>query len=239
MISISRLTARIFRLPSFIHKIIGLVFPEYCLGCGKHGTYLCPPCLGRLNQAEPIGNLNALACFDYHDGCVKKAIWRLKYKGVTSLAPLLAQLIYDKLIDELADETAISPGLGEDWLVIPIPLSNKRRQARGYNQSALIAKHLIKLAPKHLRPANNILIKIKDTPAQVSIANRRERLTNLKGAFALAKPKHNRPSGSIMRGRRIILVDDVITTGGTMREAMHVLNAAGAKIVLGVAVAHG
>ena len=223
-----------------IEKVLKLVFPEKCLGCRSRGFYLCADCLDRIPPAEPIVDLPALACFDYHDKRIKRAIWLLKYKGISSLAPLFAKLLYDKLIEQLADEVNILPGLGSTWLVSPISLSRERQRERGYNQAALIARELVKLAPDNLELAENILIKIKHTPTQVSISNRRDRLNNLKDAFALTVDPHNRPSGSInLQGRRIILVDDVITTGATIREAMRLLKRAGAKSVLGIAIAHG
>lgn len=226
---------------SYLSTLVRLIFPERCLGCKKIGGYLCVNCLDRIPPAEPITDLSALACFDYYDKKIKKAIWLLKYKNISSLAPLFAKLLYDKLIEQLADEVNILPGLGSTWLVIPIPLSHERQRERGYNQAALITRELVKLAPQNLTLAENILIKIKHTPTQVSISNRRSRLANLKNAFALA-PNYNRPSGSItesIKGRRIILVDDVITTGATIREAMRLLKHAGAKSVIGIAVAHG
>lgn len=225
---------------SYLSTLVRLIFPERCLGCKKTGSYLCANCLDRLPPAEPIVDLPALTCFDYHDKRIKRAIWLLKYKGITSLTPLFARLIYDKLIEQLADEVNILPGLGNNWLVMPIPLSRERTRERGYNQASLIARELVKLAPTNLELAENILIKIKHTPTQVSIPNRRERLNNLKDAFALTIDHHNRPSWPInLQGRRIILVDDVITTGATMREAMKVLKHAGTRTVLAVAIAHG
>ncbi len=221
---------------SYLSTLINLLLPEKCLGCGRNGAYLCDNCLARAAPAEPIEDLNALACFDYHDQRIKKALWLLKYRGVTSLAPLFARLLHDRLIDQLAEETVIRPGLGVAWLLIPIPLARERERERGYNQSALIAKYLAKLAPKHLELAENILIKTKCTPTQVSIKNRRARLANLKDAFALAHLEAKPPS---IVGRRVILLDDVITTGGTMRAAIHTLLRAGAKSVLGIAIAHG
>ena len=223
---------------SYLSTLLALIFPERCLGCGLNGAYFCPVCLDRLPQAEPLDDIVGFACLDYGDRRVKKAIWLLKYRGITSLAPLFARLIHERLIEYLSEEVAISPAINKPWLVIPVPLSRERLRERGYNQTLAIARELVKLAPEQLELADNILVKTKHTPTQVSIKNRRERLANLKGAFALTNSRNNEPSGFII-GRKIILVDDVITTGGTMREITKVLKHSGAKSVWGVAVAHG
>jgi ComF family protein len=113
--------------------------------------------------------------------------------------------------------------------IVPVPLFKRRLSRREYNQSALLAAHLSKSTgiPMLL----NRLCKIKDTPPQVGLSAT-QRKKNLKGAFAV------RRTGGIT-GRRILLVDDVITTGATVAECSSALIKAGATEVHAVALAHG
>ena len=113
-------------------------------------------------------------------------------------------------------------------VIIPIPLSPKRLRQRGYNQSELIGHFLSDRLSVRMKA--DILIKIKDTPSQVEIKDRKERLKNLQGAFAVKNPEE-------IKDKIVILVDDIITTGATLNEAKKVLKQAGAGKVFGVAAA--
>jgi ComF family protein len=157
---------------------------------------------------------------DYGDGTVKKAIWMLKYRGAKNLAEPLAELIYQR----------VSVPKDDSWVIIPIPLSKNRLKERGYNQTELLAEFFSQKIKIPI--CADALVKIKDTPAQVSIKNRKERLKNLEGAFAIKNPEK-------VSGKNIILIDDVSTTGATIREAKKTLKNGGAKKVIAIVVARG
>jgi ComF family protein len=120
----------------------------------------------------------------------------------------------------------IEPALDEATLVIPMPLSRTRLRARGYNQALLIAKQL---SPE--KTDERVLLRIKDTPAQSSL-NRKERLASVQDAFAvdplLAKK---------IKGARLVLIDDVMTSGASIFAAARVLRAAGAAHITGIVIA--
>jgi len=115
-------------------------------------------------------------------------------------------------------------------LVIPAPLSKKRFRERGFNQAELLARAFIRAQGGKLEIASNALVKTKDTPHQADLS-RSERLKNLKRCFSVVNPR-------AICGRNIILVDDVITTESTMNEMKKTLRKAGAKKVIGIAIAH-
>jgi ComF family protein len=220
------------------HKIkmwqtfLDLLFPRRCLGCGKPGTLACKNCLASLPPAPPIPTSeNIVACFNYEAPLVKKLIWQLKYQGLTSLASELALPLYERLIEEIADLKAYAGG--QKIMVIPVPLSAKRARERGYNQAALLAKALTALEPESLEYNPNLVKKIKHTPPQVALKNRGARLKNLRGAFSAAEEEP-----AALRGRAIIIIDDVTTTGATLSEVMKVLKQSGAESTLGAALAH-
>src|SRR3989344_7868436 len=145
-----------------------LLWPRHCVGCRTPNNYLCDKCLARLPTANLIDEKNSLALFEYNDSRVKKLVWQLKYRGITSIADTLGPLLYEQLLETLADWQTYHPQSTEKWLVIPIPLSRERYRGRGYNQAELLARALVKTKPELFELAGNKeLLKIKDTPSQV------------------------------------------------------------------------
>ncbi len=121
---------------------------------------------------------------------------------------------------------------GKETLVVPIPITKNRKRVRGYNQSALLARAFVEnLGEKEFKYGGDIIEKIRDTIAQAKIRNRTERLKNLQGAYKIK-------SNAIVKGKNIILIDDVSTTGATLKEARRVLREAGARNVIALVVAH-
>ena len=122
--------------------------------------------------------------------------------------------------------------LGRSIYVIPIPISNKKTKTRGYNQSMMIAKGFCNSEKSGaLELKNGIVYKKIDTLPQAKITNKKRRLENVKGVFEIKNEEK-------IKGRTFIIIDDVVTTGGTMNEIMKILKKAGAKKVYGFAVAH-
>jgi len=153
------------------------------------------------------------------------------------LAGIFAEIIYNKIIEELSDLSAMENF--RNVILIPIPLSPKRLRERGYNQAELICKELIKInnlrRGADIKLENNILIKPKETEHQARIENRTERLKNIIGSFAIKSENKNIES---VKGRNIILIDDITTTGATLNEARKTLKQAGARKIVAFTVAH-
>jgi len=120
----------------------------------------------------------------------------------------------------------VEPALDEANLLLPMPLSTTRLKERGYNQALLLARAL---EPTKTRA--DILLRIQDTPAQHTL-KRSERLTVLNHAFAVEPLL-----ADTLRGQRVVLVDDVMTTGASLFTAARVLKAAGVSAVTGLVVA--
>jgi ComF family protein len=156
------------------------------------------------------------AAFRYQD-TPRRAIHDLKYRGVRDRAELLGHLMADALM---------SRPLAIDVLV-PVPLAAGRQRARGFNQSALIAGVLGRRLGVDVRPG--LLVRQRETAPQVgmSAAGRR---ANMAGAFRCA-------DGAMVRGRRVGVVDDVMTTGSTLAACADALRAAHAGRVYGIVVA--
>ena len=198
-------------------NILAVLFPQKCLGCKKENEILCPNCLLKISRPDtPYLNGVHIAA-NYQDLVLKKALWMLKYQGIKQLAKPLAELIKERMWKKL--ETG-------DWLIVPVPLSKNKLRHRGYNQAELIAREL----PGNVRA--DVLFKKFHTKSQVEVKDKEERLANIIGSFEVRNPEK-------IKGKKIILIDDVLTTGATMREAKKVFKQAGAKKVVGVVVARG
>lgn len=204
----------------FLNKILLALFPQKCLGCKKENEILCLDCLRKINRPDtPYLNEIHISA-NYQDSVIKKALWALKYQGVKQLAKPLAKIVTDRIWKKL--ET-------KDWLIVPIPISKNKLRKRGYNQSELIARHIFDSQIDAIW-GEGILLKTKETVSQVKIKEKEKRLANIIDNFKIEKPE-------MVKGKKIILIDDVLTTGATMNEAKRILKLAGAKKIVGVVVA--
>lgn len=210
--------------------ILDIFFPLRCLGCQNKNEILCNNCVDKIHLAERETDKNITAIFDYRDPIIKKVIWELKYHHRRYLGQKLGQLLYEFLIEELSDLKIIISG--QSILIIPVPISIKKTKLRGYNQAKIIAQGFCYSAPKEVfELKNKIIFKKTETIPQAKITNRRKRLLNVKGVFEIKNPQ-------LVRGRVIIIIDDVTTTGGTINEIIRILKKAGAKKVIGLTIAH-
>jgi len=212
------------------NHILNILFPIKCFNCKAINEVFCPNCIFNTNKVQEFINENMIAVFDYKDPVIKKAIWQLKYYHKTFLGKQLGRLLYEFLIEDISDIRLMSPG--QKIFVIPIPISKRKRKKRGYNQSEIIAKGFCSCAPENVfELRNDIVYKTIDNIPQAKISDREKRLKNIKGVFEVRNSK-------IVKNKLIIIIDDVITTGATMNEIMKVLKRAGAKKVIGMALAH-
>ena len=173
-------------------------------------THQCRTC-----RTRPLALTKAWSLFPYQTP-LKEAITLFKYRGKLSLVKPLTRA----LIGALPDLPALDG-------IIPVPLHPQRLREREYNQSLLLANQLSHQTGIPLLLA--CLLRIRPTVPQTSLS-RKERLTNLRGAFSVAKPVH-------IQGKRILLVDDVFTTGTTLHECAKALRRAGSGNVYGLTLA--
>jgi len=210
--------------------LLNLFYPKYCFLCQREGTYLCQDCLSTLeisgfHQKFSTENLSDLYfATSYQKPLIKNLIQSFKYKPfVKELADNLSSLIIEhfQLLEKPPDFA--------DFILIPVPMEKKKLKWRGFNQAEEIGKELSKFFRISL--LNNVLAKIKETPAQVDLSEE-ERKENIRNAFSIK-------NGGQILGRKILLVDDIYTTGSTLTECAKVLKEAGAKEIIGIVIARG
>ncbi|HHB90302.1 MAG TPA: ComF family protein [Anaerolineae bacterium] len=220
--------------------VLDLFFPPKCVYCGRLGDYLCRPCR---DEAQPIGREVCIRCGNpmtvrsvchlcrrdppdplrgirgvfFYKGPISQSIRSLKYHGVQELATILGMFLVDYLREH---------PIPIDML-IPVPLHAQRLAARGFNQSELLAQTITRTLGIPTR--NDILRRVRATQSQTHL-NRVQRQQNVAGAF---EPY----PGVDLRGRSVLLIDDVATTGATLRACAQPLARAGAAEIWALTVA--
>lgn len=222
---------------------LDLVFPISCLVCGKDDVYLCESCalnLPKLEKQEclvcqkpaPFGKTHpdcasknqvdgALSALTHKDKHVRNLIWTFKYNFVSSLSPSLSKLIV---------EAIASQGLADyfnDFVVVPVPLHPRRLNWRGFNQASLLGQSLAQDLGTKID--EHLVARNKFTQPQTKL-NAQERKRNLENAFALVGDAAN---------KKILLIDDVVTSGSTANELAKLLKRGHAAEVWIVSAAHG
>jgi len=210
--------------------ILDLIFPASCLACGKRGEELCQSCLAKCPAAERECAEWIYPLYDYRHKPIKDAMWELKYYGRRRLARIFAEVLYPGMLEELA-ELEIMENFREA-LLVPVPLSRKRRRERGFNQAELICRALLaEDGGENFTLETRALLRPKDSEHQARLSERAKRLENIIGAFSVKNSEY-------IGGRNIILIDDITTTGATLSEAKKVLLASGARKVIAFTIAH-
>lgn len=183
-----------------------------------------------LPRAEGPKQNDVIALFDYAHPMVKEIVWEVKYGGNRALAAKAGEILCDTIIEELEERNILNTG--EKILLIPSPISGKRRFERGWNQAEILCEAIKKCdAGGIFKYLPGQLIKIVHTESQTKTASKKERLENLEGSMKVQNPLS-------VENQFIVLVDDVTTTGATFAEARRALRETGAKKVLCFALAH-
>lgn len=226
-------------------KVLYFLLPIRCVGCRKPGEWFCAPCLSKIkpvyiftciNCEKPAINgfthpgcrtswsLDCLISAFRYEGAIAKAVKQLKYRQVTALVDILVKMALEEFL-----ETEIL--FGEEMIVVPVPLHWIAKWKRGFNQAEMIAKALADQLDLEVR--SDLLKRTKYTISQTSLPGDKRR-ENIRNAFAVNKKKRQE-----IKDRHFLLVDDVCTTGSTLKECAKVLKRAGAKSVWGMSIAKG
>ncbi len=217
---------------------LDLLFPPHCAVCERLGAWLCANCIDKIEPIEPpvcqicglprVGANRAAICsrcqssppqidglraYAIHDGLLRKAIHQFKYEDLRALAEPLGRLMADGW------KRLAPPGLELD-AIVPVPLHRSRQRQRGYNQASLLAEALG--TRLQLPVLEGAMVRTRDTAPQVNLGAQ-ERRANVRDAFQCTR--------SGLTDRRLLLVDDVYTSGATLESGCLALRDAGASSV--------
>ena len=203
--------------------LLDLLFPPKCCFCreflSRGESKTCASCKDALPHCREGASIQAgeghvftVSAF-YYDGLVRDSIHRYKFEGLRSYSAAYADFLAPAIACHLTGRYDIL-----SW----VPVSQKRLRTRGYDQAKLLAKAT---APLLDTTAIETLQKVKDVKAQSGLGGPAERRANISGAYQAIDPEG-------IAGKRILLIDDVLTTGATLSECANCLLSAGAKEVL-------
>ncbi len=212
-----------------------LLLPVSCLGCDQESDWICDTCRKNLEQPRPNQcvacgkagrdglcarcrtnlKVDGVTCMlAYRDPAVRRLIYAVKFGGAIDGLTFFATVYGSRLLRHLPDA---------DWCVCPIPLSRERVRERGFNQALVLSEQLG--WPFEIR---ELLVRQRHTRPQAELDGQ-DRARNVRGAFRVTDRVPP----------LVLLVDDVITTGATLRAAAGCLRRAGAKTIWAVTIAHG
>lgn len=245
-------------LTSVKDQFLELLFPIKCAVCGKEtgskkkNRLICTDCLKSLSPSLDLfcplceaKTADAGLCFScrliisntennfyldrllypysYKDPAVQKIIKAFKYHLIKGLEEPLGRLMINYL-EKINGKLDLN-----NYVLIPVPLHRRKYNQRGYNQSELIASEISKYMSTEI--IVDCLVKTKNTKDQARLKET-ERMTNLKNAYVCSKPW-------LVSGKKVLLIDDVYTTGTTMAECARVLKEAGTSEITGLAITRG
>lgn len=218
------------------YDLLGLIYPNICRVCGKslfrHEKILCMKCFHHLPSARFKNDRNnpaaqvfwgrvpfefVMTALLYNKGnAVQKLVHELKYRGSRETGIFLGEILGKEIADKM-------PDAGID-LIIPVPLHPKKQKKRGYNQSELLAKGMAGVLDVPIDTSHLYRKQFSSTQTRKS---KFQRWQNVENIFAVKKPEE-------LRGRHLLLVDDVITTGATLEAcARQLLSIEGVKLSVG------
>ena len=208
-------------------RLLDLIYPPRCAFCHAfvpNGSVLvCEDCRRDLpfttdNGRQKIPFVSACVAPFYYEKDVKESLHRFKFGGCTGYAKAYAPYVADCIRDAFGTEFDV---------LSYVPISRKRMHRRGYDQSALLAKAVGKeLSIQPIR----VLKKIRNNPPQSRTGAADKRRSNVSGVYAAYHPEK-------FAGKRVLLLDDIVTTGATLSECARTLGLAGAEKVLCACVA--
>lgn len=226
-------------LQKLLHNAKDILFPVYCLACNTEGSFVCEKCFQTLDCSGvfycPICHAtsdNGQVCITC-DAALDRHVAVTKYEEGKLIGKILHTFKYEYAEDVLVVIRDMTEQFLTDYTfdidsIIPIPLHKRRYVERGFNQAEKIA---CLVSQRIGKPLHNVLVRTRHTKKQAQL-NRAERLNNLHNAFDMK-------TGEDIKNKRILLVDDVLTTGSTMEECARVLKQYGVTEVVGFTIARG
>lgn len=214
--------------------LLDMIFPAKCISCRKDGEIVCKSCLNNVSFNDDVIFIDGLiACTEYDKNpLLKRMIFSLKYKFCIDMAPILSEIFKTYLVYVSQFNECL-----KNAIIVPVPLHNKRLKFRDFNQSKILADGLVRsINNDHELSGFNLTVvdclkRISFTKSQAK-STKEERVENLRNSIVF-----NIDFSSTIKNRFVLILDDVATTGSTIKECARVLKNAGAAEVFGFVLA--
>ena len=208
-----------------LNFLLDLLYPPRCCFCHRitEKEIICADCVLKLpytkenSKQTKFSYISAAVSPLYYKGAVRESLLRYKFHSATGYSE-----VYGELIAKCIDENKINCDI-----ITYVPLSRKRKWLRGYNQAELIADEVSKLCGI---PVVNLLVKVRNNPAQSGIKSPQKRKENVSGAYKATNVEQ-------IKGNCILIIDDIITTGATVSECAKMLRQQGSGEVFAASLA--
>ncbi len=220
---------------SLLTQFIDLILPkETCVKDLENMTHknfieMVPPS----ETPQMLDSTQIEAIFCYKNPLMRKAMWEIKFQNNRKILKMVAMATAELLLPIVTDMEIFDKS--RKILLIPVPLSEKRREERGYNQTAELAKEIIRALRKHkvsnIDLDEDVFKRVVNSEPQTRVRSRQRRLRNIKNAYIVTKPEK-------ILNRNVIILDDVTTTGATLQTAASVIKACKPSRLLCLAIAH-
>ncbi len=214
---------------NILEQILNLFYPPVCGICGKlNQNFLCQKCNNTLKNQAKFNVEN----FQKKEKYFKELLYIFKYEGIIRKTILKYKFqegsyLYKTFVNFILKNQKFFEFIKSYDTIVPVPISKKRYKERGYNQSYLIAKEISKKTKLELQ--NRCIIKSKNVIEQSKL-NKEEREKNIKGVYEIIDKEN-------LQNKRIILVDDIYTTGNTVNECCRILQKAQPKSISVIVIA--
>lgn len=207
---------------------LDIFFPSFCVTCKKEGSFLCENCKKKIEIFKTPSHLpqkSKLEIFycatEYRQDEIGKLIYNFKYRFIKEIRKELGEILIEHL-----EKSGFKKN--DNQILIPVPLHKKRLKWRGFNQSEILAKEIS--SHFDIPVITNTLFREKYTEPQTLKQDRKERIKNIKNAFLCKNTE-------IIKNKEIILVDDVLTTGSTLKECAKTLSRNGMEKIIAIVIA--
>lgn len=236
--------------------LLDLLFPRRCLSCGRLGEYICDHCVSMIQfidtnicpvcekpavdgrthpRCQTKYSLDGLTSIFSYQGVIREAIKKIKYKPfVFDISKTLTSLALEKVNQKNPLFSSLTRVFKQKPILVSVPLYRSREYWRGFNQAEVLGRIIAE--ELNLTFLKDLLLRRKATKPQVKLKGEK-RKDNVRGAFKINSQFARLPAKQAIRNSKIILVDDVWTTGATMRTCGNILKRSGIKFVWGLTLA--
>ena len=212
-------------MPEILESVFNFVFPKDS-GVRDLELLTAEDLRSKLPKAKLYKD-NSIALFDYQDEDVRRIIWEIKYNKNKQLAFTCAELLAEELLDFMREKKQFYPKA--KFILLPVPVSDKRRKRRGYNQTELVADCIKKMLPS-IHYCKQTIRRDMDRTSQTK-KTKTEREKNVSGCFSLINTSH-------IKDNIVIVLDDVTTTGATLDEIEKQISKYAPKEFLRLTISH-